>query len=85
MWTSRITDARGDETIAGPAATACGPGNGGRPTPGSSAITGADDPATLQRQLESKLRAAAAPPPTWRPHLPGSPWPSDLPTPNAAR
>ena len=50
---------RGDESAAGPAATALRAWEWRQADTWLSAITGADDPATLQRQLEGKLRAAA--------------------------
>ena len=59
VWTSRILAARGDETVAGPAATALRAWEWRQADTWLSAIIGADDPATLQRQLEGKLRAAA--------------------------
>ena len=59
VWTSRIVGSRGDEAVAGPAATALRAWEWRQADTWLSAITGADDPATLQRQLEGKLRAAA--------------------------
>ena len=59
VWTSRIVESRGDEAVAGPAATALRAWEWRQADTWLSAITGADDPATLQRQLEGKLRAAA--------------------------
>jgi very-short-patch-repair endonuclease len=59
VWTSRIVESRGDEAIAGPLAAALRAWEWRQADTWLSAITGADDPATLQRQLEGKLRAAA--------------------------
>ncbi len=59
VWTSRIVGARGDEAVAGPAATALRAWEWRQADTWLTAITSADDPATLQRQLEGKLRAAA--------------------------
>jgi hypothetical protein len=59
VWTSRIVGSRGDEATAGPAATALRAWEWRQADTWLSAITGADDPATLQRQLEGKLHAAA--------------------------
>ena len=59
VWASRIVESRGDEAVAGPAATALRAWEWRQADTWLNAITGADDPATLQRQLESKLRAAA--------------------------
>ena len=59
VWTSRITGSRGDEATAGPAAAALRAWEWRQADTWLSAITGADDPATLQRQLEGKLHAAA--------------------------
>ena len=59
VWTSRIVGSRGEEADAGPAATALRAWEWRQAETWINAITGADDPATLQRQLESKLRAAA--------------------------
>ena len=59
VWASRIVGARGDEAVAGPAASAPQAWEWRRADTWLSAITGADDPATLQRQLEGKLREAA--------------------------
>ena len=59
VWADRITGSRGDEAVAGPAATALRAWEWRQADTWLSAITGADDPATLQRQLEGKLRAAA--------------------------
>ncbi|MGH3256050.1 MAG: AAA domain-containing protein [Streptosporangiaceae bacterium] len=59
VWTSRIVGSRGDETVAGPGATAVRAWEWRQAETWLSAITGADDPATLQRRLESKLQAAA--------------------------
>jgi very-short-patch-repair endonuclease len=58
-WTSRIMGSRGDEAVAGPVAGALRAWEWRRADTWLSAITGADDPAALQRQLEGKLRAAA--------------------------
>jgi hypothetical protein len=60
VWTSRITESRGDETVAGPAAAAVRAWEWRQADTWLSAITGADDPAVLQRQLESTLRSVAA-------------------------
>ena len=60
VWTSRIVESRGDETAAGPAATALRAWEWRRADTWLAAITGADDPATLQRQLEGRLREAAS-------------------------
>ncbi len=60
VWTSRIVGSRGDEAVAGPAATALRAWEWRQADTWLSAITGGDDPATLQRQLEGKLRAAAS-------------------------
>jgi very-short-patch-repair endonuclease len=60
VWAGRIVASRGDEAVAGPAATALRAWQWRQAETWLSAITGADDPATLQRQLETKLRAAAA-------------------------
>ena len=60
VWTSRIVVSRGDEAVAGPAATALRAWEWRQADTWLSAITGADDPATLQRQLEGKLRTVAA-------------------------
>lgn len=59
VWTSRIGRTRGDEALAGPAAAGLRAWEWRQADTWLSAITGADDPATLQRQLEGKLRAAA--------------------------
>ncbi len=59
VWTSRIVASRGDEAQAGPAAAALRAWQWRQGDTWLSAITGADDPATLQRQLEGKLHAAA--------------------------
>jgi very-short-patch-repair endonuclease len=59
VWTSRIVGSRSDEATAGPAATALRAWEWRQADTWLSAITGADDPATLQRQLEGKLHAAA--------------------------
>jgi very-short-patch-repair endonuclease len=59
VWTSRIVGSRGDEAVAGAAATALRAWEWRQADTWLSAITSADDPATLQRQLEGKLRAAA--------------------------
>jgi very-short-patch-repair endonuclease len=59
VWTSRIATSRGDEAVTGPAATALRAWEWRQAETWIRGITGADDPATLQRQLESKLRAAA--------------------------
>ena len=56
-WASRIVDSRGGEK-AGPADTALRAWEWRQAETWLSAITGADDPATLQRQLEDKLRTA---------------------------
>jgi len=56
-WSSRIVDSRGGEK-AGPAATAPRAWEWRQAETWLSTITGADDPAALQRQLEDKLRAA---------------------------
>jgi very-short-patch-repair endonuclease len=56
-WASRIVDSRGGEA-AGPADTALRAWEWRQGETWLSTITGADDPATLQRQLEDKLRAA---------------------------
>jgi very-short-patch-repair endonuclease len=58
-WTSRIVGSRGDEDIAGPAATALRAWEWRQADTWLSATTGADDPAVLQRQLEGRLRSAA--------------------------
>jgi very-short-patch-repair endonuclease len=60
IWTSRIVESRGDEAVAGPAGTAPRAWEWRQADTWLSAITGADDPAVLQRQLEGKLRSAAA-------------------------
>jgi hypothetical protein len=60
VWTSRIVASRGDEAAAGPAASAVRAWEWRRADTWLSAITSADDPATLQRQLEGKLRQAAS-------------------------
>jgi very-short-patch-repair endonuclease len=59
VWTSRIVGSRGDVAAAGPAATTPWAWEWRQADTWLNAITGADDPATLQRQLEGKLRAAA--------------------------
>jgi very-short-patch-repair endonuclease len=59
VWTSRIVGSRGDEAVAGPAATALRAWEWRQAETWLTAITSADDPATLQRQLESKLQVAA--------------------------
>jgi very-short-patch-repair endonuclease len=59
IWTSRITESRGDEIVAGLAATALEAWEWRQADTWLNTITGADDPATLQRQLEGKLQAAA--------------------------
>jgi very-short-patch-repair endonuclease len=58
VWADRITESRGDEAVAGPAATALRAWEWSQADAWVGAITGADDPATLQRQLENKLHAA---------------------------
>ena len=84
VWTSRIVESRGDEAVAGPAATAPRAWEWRQADTWLSAITGADDPAVLQRQLESKLRSGRhRHRRAWRPNRPGWPWPSGSPTPNA--
>ena len=60
IWASRIVESRGDETVAGPAATALRSWEWRKADTWLSALTGADDPAVLQRQLEGTLRQAAA-------------------------
>ena len=59
VWTGWILGSRGDEAAAGPAATALRAWEWRRADTWLAAITGADDPATLQRQLEGRLRDAA--------------------------
>jgi very-short-patch-repair endonuclease len=59
VWTSRIVDSGGDETVAGPAATAPGAWEWRQADTWLSALTSGDDPAVLQRQLEGKLHQAA--------------------------
>ncbi len=59
VWASRIVASRGDEAAAGPTASALRAWEWRRADTWLSAITGADEPATLQRQLEGKLREAA--------------------------
>lgn len=59
VWASRIVDSRGDGAAAGPVASALQAWEWRRADIWLSEITGADDPATLQRQLEGKLRDAA--------------------------
>jgi very-short-patch-repair endonuclease len=59
VWTARIVVSRGHEAVAGPAVPALRAWEWRQADTWLSAITGADDPATLQRQLEAKLRAAA--------------------------
>ena len=59
MWTGRIAGSRGDEAAAGPVASALRAWEWRRADTWLAAITSADDPATLQRQLEGKLREAA--------------------------
>jgi very-short-patch-repair endonuclease len=59
LWTRRIMGSRGDEDVAGPASNALQAWEWRCAETWLSAITSADDPATLQRQLEGKLREAA--------------------------
>jgi len=59
IWASRIVESRGDEVVAGPAATTSRAWEWRQADTWLAAITSADDPAILQRQLESKLRSAA--------------------------
>ena len=59
VWTGRIVGSRGDETVAGSMAVGLRGWEWRQADTWLSAITGADDPSALQRQLESKLRAAA--------------------------
>jgi very-short-patch-repair endonuclease len=59
VWASRIVENRGDESVAGPAATALRAWEWRQADTWLSSITGADDPAALQRQLEGKLGSAA--------------------------
>jgi very-short-patch-repair endonuclease len=59
-WTSRIVESRADEAAAGPAARALRAWEWRRADSWLSVITGADDPASLQRQLEGKHREAAS-------------------------
>jgi very-short-patch-repair endonuclease len=59
VWASRIVDSCGDEAVAGPVASALQAWEWRRADIWLSEITGADDPAALQRQLEGKLREAA--------------------------
>jgi very-short-patch-repair endonuclease len=59
VWASRIVGSRGDEAVAGPAATALRAWEWRQADTWLSAITAADDPAVLQRQLEGKLHSAA--------------------------
>ena len=60
IWANRIMESRGDEAVAGPAATTPRAWEWRQADTWLAEITGADDPAVLQRQLESKLRSAAA-------------------------
>lgn len=60
VWASQIAESRGDETVAGPAAVALRAWEWRQADTWLSAITGADDPAVLKRQLERALRSAAA-------------------------
>ena len=59
LWADRIVGCNGDETVAGAAAAAPRAWEWRQADTWLRAITNADDPATLQRQLESKLRYAA--------------------------
>lgn len=59
LWADRVVESRGDETAAGPAAAAPQAWEWRQADTWLRGITNADDPATLQRQLESKLRSAA--------------------------
>ncbi len=59
IWVSRIVESRGDEAVAGPAATAPRAWKWRQADTWLSGIISADDPAVLQRQLESKLRSVA--------------------------
>jgi AAA domain len=59
IWASRIVESRGDEAVAGPTATALRAWEWRRADTWLSAIICTDDPATLQRQLEGRLKETA--------------------------
>lgn len=60
MWTMQIVESCGDEAAAGPAVSALQAWEWRRADTWLSGITASDDPATLQRRLEGKLREAAS-------------------------
>jgi very-short-patch-repair endonuclease len=60
IWATRITDSTGDPAVVGTADAAARAWEWRQAETWLRAITSADDPAVLQRQLEDKLRLAAA-------------------------